>query len=299
MMKYYVSWYPGDPYYPFYDPDCAVLVSISSVSREWSIKRFPELPRALMVDSGGYRYAMTSKGEFLPKKSLIRQLAIIADTGIPSIVCPLDYPLLDATLSSNDKDRNIHQTIAFAYELKNLITQKNVDKYIMPMGIIQGDSPETIRHCAYELRAIGFPVYGLGSMARLYSQRLIEERVQSVIPIIGADKLHLFGISAVNTVRSLREIGIHSIDSSRAAKAAAYNQIFYSHPFRRYGILEDSSIEIKGEIPVSKRLAKPLQCDCPVCLLDPEQILGVGKRKNIQQRTLHNYYHLKKAFFED
>ena len=296
MMKFYVSWYPGDPYYPFYDSDCSLLVSISSISREWNIKHFPKLPHHLMVDSGGYRYAMKSKGEYLPKKSFERQLAIISDTGIPSIICALDYPLINVGPDSNEKDRNIHQTIALAYELKNLIIQKNLSTNIIPMGIIQGDSPETVHHCAYELRAIGFPVYGLGSMAFLNSHRLILERVKAVISIIGVEKLHIFGISAVKTVLSLRNMGIHSIDSAKAAKAAAYNEIFYSHPFRRFGILEEQG-EVKGKIPVSRRLTEPLPCDCPACLEDPWQILGVGKRKNIRSRALHNYYHLKRTFF--
>jgi 7-cyano-7-deazaguanine tRNA-ribosyltransferase len=295
-MKFFVSWYPGDPYYPAFDPDCSMLVSISSVSRDWTIKKFPKLPRYLMIDSGGYRYALTSKGEFLPKKSLLKQISIIADTGIPTIICPLDYPLLDSTYSSNDKDRNIHQTIAYAYELKNLVTQRNLANYILPMGIIQGDDPGSLRHCAFELKALDFPIYGLGSMARLHSQRLVIERIKSVLPIIGSDKLHLFGISAVNTVIAVREMGIHSVDSSNAAKAAAYNELFYSNPFRRVGILEDKK-DIKGKIPLARRISKPLECDCPVCAEDPSLILGVGKRKNIQLRTLHNYYHLKKAFF--
>ena len=210
----------------------------------------------------------------------------------------LDYPLINTHLQSNDKDRNINQTIALAYELKNLMVQKNLSREIIPMGIIQGDSPETVHHCAYELRAIGFPVYGLGSMAFLNSQRLVLERIQAVVPIISIEKLHIFGVSAINTVLILRNMGIHSIDSSRAAKAAAYNEILYSHPFRRYGILEDSKTEMKGKIPRSRRLANPLPCDCPACLENPELILGVGKRRYIQQRALHNYYHLKKTIFD-
>jgi 7-cyano-7-deazaguanine tRNA-ribosyltransferase len=295
-LKYYVSWYPGDPYYPMYDSDCSLLVSASSVSNEWNIKRFPVLPCNFMVDSGGYRYGTTKIGEYPPKKILKKQLSIISDTGIPSIVCPLDYPILEAGLSSNYKDRNIHQTIAFAYELKNHISQMNLGNNILPMGIIQGDNPDTICHCAYELKAIGFSIYGLGSLANIKNKKMIEGRVLSVIPIVGAENLHLFGMSSIKIAHFLNSIGIRSIDSARAAKAAAYNQILYSNPFRQYGIFEGDNVELKGEIPIARRLAKPLPCCCPVCRIEPDQILGVGKRKNIQMRTLHNYYHLKLEF---
>jgi 7-cyano-7-deazaguanine tRNA-ribosyltransferase len=297
-MRFYVSWYPGDPCYPFYDSDCALLVSISSVSIAWTIKKFPKYPCYLMIDSGGFRFATTSNSTHLPKKNLERQLAIIADTGIPSIISALDYPILDSSFSSNEKDHKIHQTIAYAYELKNMLSQRNLSQNVTPMGIIQGDNVDSICHCAHELKSIGFSLYGLGSLALLKDHRRIIERVQAVIPIIGADKLHVLGVNAISTVLSLRKIGVHSVDSARAAKAAAYNEVFYSNPFRRFGIFDKTAPQMEGKMPISKRLSFPLPCECPACLIDPYQILGVGKRENIRSRALHNYYHLKQTFCE-
>lgn len=297
-MNFYVSWYPGDPYYPLYDLDCALLISVSSVSKSWTINNFPKLPQHLMIDSGGFRFATTSNHIYMPKKNLERQLAIIADSGIPSIINALDYPILDSNISSNEKDHKIHQTIAYAYELKNLITKKNLSENITPMAIIQGDTIDSICHCAYELKSIGFSLYGLGSLALIRDFQRIMDRVKSVIPIIGADSLHVFGVNAINTVLALKKIGIHSVDSARAAKAAAYNEVFYSKPFRRFGIFDSTTPNIKGRIPINKRLAYPLPCDCPVCKNDPIKILGVGKRENIRSRALHNYFHLKQTFCE-
>jgi tRNA-guanine family transglycosylase len=251
-----------------------------------------------MIDSGGFRFALTNKNTFLPKSNLDRQLAIIADTGIPTVISALDCPILDANYSSNDKDHKIHQTIAYAYEMKNLLTKKNLAQIITPMGIIQGDTVDSICHCANELKNIGFSLYGLGSLALLRDHRRIIERVQSVIPIIGANNLHILGVNAVTTVLSLRKIGIHSVDSSRAAKAAAYNEVLYSNPYRRFGILDRTAPQIEGRIPVERRLTTPLPCDCPACIKDPYKILVVGKRENIRLRALHNYYHLKQTFCE-
>ncbi|MBK9052031.1 MAG: hypothetical protein IPL78_14315 [Chloroflexi bacterium] len=51
-MDFYVSWYPGDPIYPAHDPNCALLVSITSVAQDWTIDQLPHLPQKLLIDSG-------------------------------------------------------------------------------------------------------------------------------------------------------------------------------------------------------------------------------------------------------
>lgn len=84
--------------------------------------------------------------------------------------------------------------------------------------------------------------------------------------------------------------------SARPAKAAAYNEVLYSNPYRRYGILEPPDVPIAGRIPKHRRLSKPLPCKCPVCKNGGSEILGVGKRPFIRARALHNYYHLKRTF---
>lgn len=297
-MDFYVSWYPGDPYYSVYDDECSLLISISSVARDWSIRSFPKPPRRLLIDSGGYRFAIAPREALSPKEVLARQLSLLTDAEIPTIICARDYPILDASLGSNEKDCCITQTIAFAYELKNLIVQKGLPQHITPMAIVQGYDFDSLSYCAHELRSIGFSLYGLGSLAVLKQHAPIMERVRAVASIVGAQSLHIFGVSVVQTVRALRKMGIHSIDSARPAKAAAYNEILYSQPFRRYGILETTSpgMPMKGRVPRERRLSEPLTCNCPVCVKEPERILGVGQREYIRSRALHNYYHLKRVF---
>jgi 7-cyano-7-deazaguanine tRNA-ribosyltransferase len=333
-MEFFVSWYPGDAHYPLYDDDCSLLISISSVPLEWTIRSLPKLPRRLLIDSGGYRFISTLElprqlqaanrthhsanvstlyetalptSDLIkqlpllsPKKVLERQLSMLGGERVPSIVCALDYPMLNASLSWVEKDRCIAQTIAFAYELKNLIAQKGLPEYVVPMAIVQGYDVDSFRYCAHELMSIGFPLYGLGSLAPLKRHTQIMERVQTVASVVGAEKLHVFGVSIIQTVQTLRDMGVHSIDSARSAKSAAYNEILYSSPYRRFGILEPTSMEtsLKGRIPRERRLSVPLHCNCPVCLKTPESIMGVGHRVNIRDRSIHNYYHLKRMFYE-
>ena len=120
-MRFYVSWYPGDPWYPRYDDDCAMLISVASVSRVWSLNKFERAPRYLMLDSGGYRYATAPGERPNPRKIFERQLRIIEGRETKAILCALDYPILDPDASSNKKDRCIDQTIAYAYEFRSLM----------------------------------------------------------------------------------------------------------------------------------------------------------------------------------
>ena len=294
-VNFYVSWYLGDPFYSAYDDDCALLVSITSVARDWTINRFPKPPKQLMIDSGGYRFAVAPHEALSPGQVLERQLNLLDGAATPTIVCARDYPILNNSLSSSEKDKYITQTIAYAYEMKKLIERDGLPENVTPLAVIQGYDVDSLLYCAEELMAIGFPLYGIGSLAGLRQHNLIMERVMAVGELVGAKKLHIFGVSVVQTVRAFRKMGIHSIDSARPAKSAAFNEIIYSNPYRRFGILEPHSAK-KKRFSRQRRLDQPLPCNCPICQEDASRILVTGKRENIRNRALHNYYHLKRAF---
>ena len=296
-MNFYVSWYQGDPQYALHDSTCSMLISITSVSGAWTLKRLKALPQRLIIDSGGYRYANNPSEALTPKQVLDRQLSLKAGVPISTTICALDYPILNSAETSNQKDASITQTIAFAYEFKNLIVQRNLENEVTPMAIVQGYNVDSLRYCAEELSAIGFEHYGVGSLAIKRDPSLIVRRVRAVSSVISAEKLHVFGVSGVTSMRALKRAGVGSIDSSRPAKAAMYNEILYSNPLEIYGILESADQKtLAGKIPRHRRLLTPLPCDCPICTINATDIMGVGKRHFIRQRALHNYYHLKRDF---
>jgi 7-cyano-7-deazaguanine tRNA-ribosyltransferase len=326
-MNFFVSWYWGDACYPLYDDDCSLLISITSVPLDWTLRELEKLPRRLLIDSGGFRLIVADQVpqplhtsqtlrtslaieamklsehglsrkimQLSPKKVLERQLTLLGGEKLSTIISTLDCPIVDPTLSWQEKDQCITQTIAFAYELKHLLEQKSMTDYVTPLAIIQGYDVPSLKYCAYELASIGFPLYGIGSMASLKQHDLIIERVEAVASIVGIEKLHIFGVSLIQTAQVFRAMGVHSIDSARPAKAAAYNEILYSDPYRRFGIL-DSPLKnepLKGSIPRTRRLSYPLPCDCPICNADSRQIMGIGRRANIRDRGVHNYFHLKR-----
>jgi tRNA-guanine family transglycosylase len=293
-MHFYVSWYPGDPWYPLYDDDCAMLISIASVSREWALSGFPKLPRRLMLDSGGYRYAIAPNERPAPRELFKRQLRIVAGLEVETILCSLDYPILDAEASSNEKDRCIDQTIAYAYEFKELMQRHRPSERVEGLAVVQGYDVPSLVCCAQELQKIGFAYYGLGSLALLKHHHEILARVEAVMGVVGPN-VHVFGVSAIRTLRALGNLGVYSIDSSRPAKAAMYNQVFYSHPFRRFAIAA-SRDKVGVAMPSHRRLSDPLPCDCPACggRANPN-ILRFGRREYVRLRTLHNYWHLKRT----
>jgi len=162
------------------------------------------------------------------------------------------------------------------------------------MAVVQGYDATSMAYCANCLKDIGLGHYGLGSLAPLKHREEILERVQAVIEVLGRE-LHVFGVSAIETVGALRDLGIRSVDSSRPAKAAMYNQVFYGKPFRRFSIAgtrDRSGVAASSSL----RLREALPCDCPACCgkANPD-ILALGSRKYIALRTLHNYWHLKQA----
>jgi 7-cyano-7-deazaguanine tRNA-ribosyltransferase len=297
-MRFYVSWYPGDPWYPRYEDDCAMLISVSSVSQVWSLGEFDKMPRYLMLDSGGYRYASAPGERPNPKEIFERQLRIIEEHEVETILCALDYPIIDPGASPNQKDRHIDQPAAYAYELKALMDRYHVPDYVGGMGIVQGYDASSMAYCAHRLQAVGLNNYGLGSLAPLKHPEEILERVEAVMEVLGPD-LHIFGVSAIETVTALRDLGIRSVDSSRPAKAAMYNQIFYGPPFRHFSIAE-SEDHVGLAMSSDRRLSEPLPCDCPACggEANPD-VLKLGKRDYIALRTLHNYWHLKRALLSD
>jgi tRNA-guanine family transglycosylase len=248
-----------------------------------------------MIDSGGY--SLSSKGiDIMPPKYIIRnQLSLLGDSDVPTIICPLDYPIVDIDLSQTQKDKLITETIANAYELKNLIETVSISSNISPMGIIQGDNSDALQYCAIELLNIGFPIYGIGSLANLYDHKTIITRIKAVTSVIPATKLHIFGISAIETVKFMKKIGIASFDSATSIKSAIYNELIYSKPFRRF--LVRAPKRASNYSPTCNRiLYKPIPCDCPVCREDPTVIFGVGSSKFTKKRAIHNYFHLKKEF---
>jgi 7-cyano-7-deazaguanine tRNA-ribosyltransferase len=208
---------------------------------------------------------------------------------------------------TTQRNQAIDKTIANAWELKILMAEYyksiTVDKQkrspIKPLAIIQGYDVPTLKYCAKNLLDLGYVHFGIGSMAHLYHSKEIVKRVEAVQSIVG-NSVHVFGVSAIETLKILKELGVTSVDSARPIKAAIYNEILYSEPYQRFGI-EGSHFKSSDSKFSPYRLISQLSiiCPCPVCKDGlNDDILKLGTRKHLLLRAIHNYYHIKKMIVD-
>lgn len=287
-MDVFFAWAHSDPYYHAVVPHCGMLVSVPNVSSVWTVRRFPNLPARLMIDSGGYQ---ALKGETPSVRStFLRQVEMAA--GVPgTLFCALDAPLPKGGLAPRERYARVERTIANAYAYKALAAELSPALPGQLLAIIQGDDLASIRYCAEELARIGFARYGLGSLAMLYNPQEIVRRVTAALDIVGPN-LHVFGVSATSTMRELAHMGVGSVDTARPMHAAVYNVVFYSQPFRRYGILGTQYQRGNAKFSRDRELSSPLPCDCPPCREQPSRLLAPRGQAAIHHRALHNGYHL-------
>ncbi len=302
-MDFYISWSHSDPHYQMYDNDCHMLISPHNITGVWQLKRFSHLPTKVLLDSGCYSYIANNLPLPTPKETFKRQLFITQDTDLPTTICAMDIPILRKDATLGERDRAIDKTIANAWELKLLITEyskslsnsKPREYPIEAMAIIQGFDITSLKYCARRLMEIGYTSFGIGSMAHLYDTNEIVRRIEAVQSVIG-QTVHIFGVSAIETLKEFKGLQVGSIDSTRPIKAAIYNEILYSDPYFRVGIA-GSRFRLDNRKFSEGKLVSHLsiKCPCPICMGEVNNdILVTGKRKNLLMRAVHNYYHVKK-----
>ena len=277
-------------YHGYFWLPIATLISVTSVSRVWRLTKLDPVPKHLIIDSGGFRYAMTESKPPSPRQVFQQQLDLIDNVDQKITLCALDHPMLPGRLSPIKQDRAIHRTIANAYEFKRLTEDHPKRENIWQMAVVQGYDIPSLLRCARELRTIGFDRYGIGSMAQLFQPEEIIARIQAVADILGQG-LHVFGVSGVSLIQKMRQAGATSIDSTTPVTSAKYNILLYSNPYRRL-IIADSRTGQDSE-RVGQRVYEALPCDCPACGGEANQeLLEHGKRRHVYLRSLHNYWHL-------
>src|SRR5260370_29871496 len=122
-MDFYVSWSHSDPLYQLHDRQCSMLISVVNVTQIWQLSRFSVLPYQVMLDSGSYSYVANGLSLPTPREVFHRQIAIVANTDIPTIICAVDKPMLARSLSLTERNQAIDKTIANAWELKLLMAE--------------------------------------------------------------------------------------------------------------------------------------------------------------------------------
>lgn len=287
FMDFFICWSDSDPIYQSFFGQCNVLISLSHVPLSWNVDRFSTMPAKMMVDSGSFASIGNPGRKPSQYQIFCQQINISKGSTVPTALCHLDVPLPPGDMDTLEVYRRIERTIANAYEFLHLFKSAGLPPNFKSLGVIQGNSYETISFCAHELVRAGFDYLGIGSLAMLYKNELILERVRAAARVAGSE-LHVFGISGIEIAAELISMGIRSIDSSRPMKAAMYHLIFYSRPFRRFRLKDAKN---KDRDPI---IESPLPCDCPICKKNPALIFKAGEKKYHNMRAVHNYYHLRR-----
>lgn len=288
-MHFFVSWSHSDPIYSDYFNDCNILISTSGVSSSFNLGSWPNKPKRIIIDSGAYYYINNSEYRATQKSIFFKQKNIIKNVQLEAVICHLDHPISPKMSDQVTTFLSIEKTLGNAYEFLKLFKHYLADTHGLtkPLAVIQGTDENSIKFCASELKGMGYKLFGLGSLAALYNPVEIVNRIEAAAQVVSGENLHIFGISRLDIIKQLKAIKIRSVDSSRPIKAAIHNAVFYSKPFRVYGIKG-----AKNDNSYSNLLSKPLPCPCPVCQSNLNLLIKTGNNKTTKARALHNYFHL-------
>ncbi len=287
-MDLYVGWSHSDADFCSYFPECPILIS-AIPDNKGTVSRFKAKPQKLILDCGSVFYVKQKNRPPLREVFNI-QLSLLNDCEPDKNVqlVHFDEPMLNKTTLS-ERYMAMERTLFNAYEYLNLFTLANLPYFVQPMGVIQGYDQSSIEFSAYQLLKMGYRKFGIGSLLAKHYARQIE-MIQYAANIVGPSNLHVFGVTGITQMHAMAEIGVSSFDSSRPTMAAAFFQVFYSRPFRTF-FLPESRAKL-----TSPRLKEPLHCECPVCTNNAGDILIPSPRDFMKLRSIHNYYHLLRAF---
>lgn len=254
-------------------------------------KKFKNSPGKLIIDSGAFYYTKPGQSKKLLDIFEIQSFMVESmPEKIPIKLVHLDEPLVDKVTLS-DKYKSIERTLFNAYEHMNLFEKRGFSDNVVLMGVIQGFDFASIQYSVFELKKMGFTTFGIGSLLKRSAQEQISI-IKFASELVGANNLHVFGVTGIPQIKAMAELKVSSFDSSRPTMVAAYHQLIYSKPFRIY-LLSESNV--KKSQP---RINKPLSCQCPICLENPDELMSIKNRYFTKQRSVHNYFHLVETINE-
>jgi 7-cyano-7-deazaguanine tRNA-ribosyltransferase len=286
-LDFYISWSHSDAIFSDYFDSCPMLVSAIPDNKH-ALKRFSNFPSKLIIDSGALYYSKNQRVKNL-KEIMETQMFLIdsiPDT-IPIKIVHLDEPLVQKHTLSEKYD-SVERTLFNALEHMKLFSSLKSTENVSMIGVIQGYDFPSIQYSIHELKKMGYKNFGLGSLLNKSAKEQIKY-IKYVTELVGPENLHIFGVTGIEQIKHMAKLKISSFDSSRPTMVAAFFQVFYSEPFRTF-LISTSKINRS-----QRRIEKPLECNCPICIENPYEILNTSHRTYMKKRSVHNYYHLVKT----
>lgn len=196
------------------------------------IHRFLKTTKYILMDSGGFQYLLNGKPTMSQKEVFEIQMACR-----PDYASTLDFPtdssertggiIYDGKrqeLTRKEKDERVELTIENAGIFLDLFLKKNPS--FIPIGVIQGYDEKSYKYCAFQLKKMDFPYYGVGSCFRAPKFEVLR-RVKWVREVIPDKPLHVFGIGSISLMQALwKEFNVSSVDTASHIVAASYGNVF-------------------------------------------------------------------------
>lgn len=290
-MKYYVSWTRRDPEFQLYDSSCNVLVSPAYVPQNWSILKWERLPANLFIDSGAFSYDPDNP----PSCADILNQQIRISKGWPhNTGLYFAHPdmLIPRKTSFYDANQLIKLSVERAKTYFELI--QNADTPAQPVAVLHGFDEESLLNTYEELKDLGYKKFALGSLAvRITQNKKKCIRALEIVEKYNIKPIHLFGITwPINGVNLT--LSIDSFDTSSPAKLAFYGTVLYDSPPKRYVIAPNAEQQYRdSHFSFRDQINEPKPCKCPICIVDPNQLVPKSTKEAKTSRAIHNYFQIK------
>lgn len=294
---------------------------VRAIQSVGGVHRFMDWDGPVLSDSGGFQVYSLIRQD--PRHGVIRANEVIfrePDSGekwtlTPERVVQLQFSLgsdiivcLDDCTDAGDdlaeQERAVERTIRWARRCKEeheRLLAKRHDDAERPriFGVVQGGaSHELRRHCAAELRAIGFDGFGFGGWPLAPDGALLADILGVVADALPPDKpKHALGVGRPDHVVAAHALGYTMFDCSLPTRDARHNRLYVYHPGQpEAGLRPGSGFYRTLYILDAKHHADPGPidpgCDCPACRSYSRAYLHhlfkIGDHSGERLATLHN-----------
>lgn len=288
--RFFCSWTRVDPEFQLYDDEASILLSPSILAKSWDIRKWSKLPSTLYIDSGIYT---DQKSRPSVESILESQVRITQNT--PDIPVYYSHPdiLLLKGLDQETLIHSLNENLERAAEYLTLFYQRRING--VPVGVIHGLDPETIYLTHQRLVDLGYEYFAIGSLSvRITHHRSMVIDLLQFILDSGIKPLHVLGLT-LPLIDEFEPGSFASFDTAAAIKLAHNGSVLYRAPIRRYILRPNAYNNLRANVYSFRTpLEEPLECDCPVCRVDSEQLVGDNNSIVRVNRSIHNYFMLKR-----
>lgn len=289
MTSFYISWTKLEPEFQQYDTSCNILLSPSLLRGGWNCRMWEHLPKRLMIDSGVY----TAQGKLHTSEVLHsqRKLAEGSDE-IAEVFFPHADQIIPPGLTFAEEQAAIRENMKRAHRYLREFRAAGLQG--TPVGVIHAFDEESMYYCYRTLSSMGYRSFGIGSLSvRSKKSKTSVKQVLETAINLGIGPLHIFGITLPFYTEDPGP-GIISFDTSTPIRMAYNGSILYHGPLRRYILRpEGYQKERAHQFAFNTILHEPKPCSCPVCSVDPLQLISGSESEKKRNRMIHNYFQLR------